>query len=69
MLRSRDRQFILLLAVDILVYVFCNAMLAVVIIREQLTQYHAKWVTQAEVGKALRNIGQFSSHVLFCISC
>ena len=67
--RARDRQFILLLSVDIFVYIFFNLMLTAVTMQEQLTQYQQKSMEQGAIQILVRQIGQFCTQVPFCISC
>ena len=67
--RARDRQFILLLSVDIFVYIFFNLMLTVIIVRDQLTQYQEESIEQRAIEVFVRYIGQFSAQVPLCISC
>ncbi|CAF0825246.1 unnamed protein product [Adineta steineri] len=62
---SKDRQFVLMVAMDICIYIVCNAMLLIVIIYYQVAQN----VGVLQLYIFLRLVGSFLSDISFCIGC
>ncbi|CAF0992909.1 unnamed protein product [Adineta steineri] len=62
---SKDRQFVLMVAVDIFIYIACNAMLLVVIIYYQIVQNN----DFTHMSIFLNFVGSFLSDISFCIGC
>ncbi|CAF1026475.1 unnamed protein product [Adineta steineri] len=62
---SKDRQFVLMVAVDIFIYIACNAMLLVVIIYYQIVQNN----DFTHMSIFLNLVGSFLADISFCIGC
>ena len=67
--RSRDRQFVLMLLIDILVYVLCNVIMPASLMYEQIIQYQGKNSEQIQIVLLLRNVANFSILIPFCVNC
>ncbi|CAF0825521.1 unnamed protein product [Adineta steineri] len=62
---SKDRQFVLMVVVDICIYVACNAMVFVVVIYYQIAQNTG--LTQISIFLSL--VGSFLSDISYCVGC
>ncbi|CAF3910668.1 unnamed protein product [Adineta steineri] len=62
---SKDRQFVLMVVVDICIYVVCNTMLYVVVIYYQIAQNTGL----TPIGIFLSLVGSFLSDISYCIGC
>ncbi|CAF0825288.1 unnamed protein product [Adineta steineri] len=62
---SKDRQFVLMVVVDICIYIACNSMLVVVVIYYQIAQNTG--LTQ--INSFLNLVGAFLSQISFCTGC
>ncbi|CAF0863268.1 unnamed protein product [Adineta steineri] len=62
---SKDRQFVLMVVVDICIYVVCNTMLYVVVIYYQIVQNTGL----TPIGIFLKLVGSFLSDISYCIIC
>ncbi|CAF0863439.1 unnamed protein product [Adineta steineri] len=63
--RSKDRQFILMVVVDICIYIVCNIMLYVVVIYYQIAQN----IGSLQIEIFLNLVGSFISYISYCIGC
>jgi hypothetical protein len=66
--RSRDRQFVLMLSIDIITYILFNFMMPVSLMYEQISQNRERSVTQTYIILLIRNVAIFSVHIPFCVN-
>ncbi|CAF0991618.1 unnamed protein product [Adineta steineri] len=62
---SKDRQFVLMVVVDICIYIACNAMVSVVIIYYQIVQN----IGFTQISIFLHLVGTFLFEISFCTGC
>ena len=67
--RSKDRQLILILLSDIMIYIISISMLSGVIIYQQFTQYEVKSYEQIQIDLFLQSVAAFINHIRFCVEC
>ncbi|CAF0828792.1 unnamed protein product [Adineta steineri] len=67
--RSKDRQLIKILLINITVYIIFNLMPAIVLPYEQIVQYQSKSLAQSQMNSFLISVSIFISYVPICISC
>ena len=65
--RSKDRQMLRILFVDITVHVGFNVMICIVVMYQQITQNKVKDPVEIQIMRLLINTGAFSSYIPFCI--
>jgi hypothetical protein len=68
-IQSKDRQFILMLLMDIIIYILFTSMLSVVVVYQQITQNARLSVEQTQIDLFVRNVAVFSTFIPFCIGC
>jgi hypothetical protein len=66
---SKDRQLIIMLVVDVIIYALFSFAIAVFIMYQQITQNIAKSFDQVQIESAIRNLCLFSMGIPICISC
>lgn len=64
---SRDRQFLILIIKDVMIYILFTFIMPISLIYDQVTQYQIKNVIEIQQGNLLRNVAIFSVHIPFCI--
>jgi hypothetical protein len=67
--RSKDRQFALMLFIDISTYIIFSFMLSVILMYQQITQYDVKSPIQTQFGLFLKNLATFINYISTCIGC
>jgi hypothetical protein len=67
--KSKDRQLIRILLMDIIVYIVFSLMISLVLMYAQITQYRSKDVVQLQIDAFLVNTGTFSAYIPYCIGC
>jgi hypothetical protein len=67
--RSKDRQLMLILLSDIMIYIISNSMLSGVIMYQQFTQYNVKSYEQTQIDIFLVNVSIFFNFIRFCVEC
>ena len=67
--RSKDRQLMLILLSDIMIYIFSTYMLAAVTMYQQFTQYNRKTYEQTQIDAFLLNLALFINYIRFCVEC
>ena len=65
----KDRQLLRILLVDIIVYIFFNAMLVIVLLYQQIKQNQMPTLVERQMQNVLANIAVFSTYIPFCIGC
>lgn len=66
--RSRDRQLILMLFVDITIYIFFSLILAISLMYEQITLKRPKTPDVYYTEAFIKSIAMFTAHIPFCIN-
>jgi hypothetical protein len=64
---SKDRQLVLMLLIDIVIYIAFSAVMVIIIMRQQITQYQTKDLVQIQFEIFLRNVATFSVNIPFCV--
>ena len=67
--RSKDRQLMLILLSDIIVYIISTSMLAAVTMYQQFTQYNVKSYEQTQIDDFLASVARFINYIRFCVEC
>ena len=67
--RSKDRQLIKILFVNISIYIIFNMMLSIVLMYQEVTRYNTKTQVETQIENLLSSIGLFSYYIPFCIGC
>ena len=67
--RSKERQLLRILLIEIIVYVIFNLMLAIVLIYQQVKQNEVKTPVQQRIQSLLLSVGAFSTYIPFCTGC
>jgi hypothetical protein len=67
-IQLKDRQIVLILAKDIIIYIVFSSMMSIVFLYELITQYHIRTIEQKEVEHFIRYISTFCVSFPFCIS-
>ena len=67
--RSKDRQFSLMLFIDISVYIIFSFMLSVILMYQQITQYNVKTPLQTQLVLFLKTLSTFINYISICIGC
>lgn len=65
----KDRQLILMLLIDIIIYLIFTGMLSVVVVYQQITSTTVKSTEQTQIDMFVRNIAVFITFVPFCVGC
>lgn len=65
--RSKDRQLILILLVDITIYIFFSLILAVTLMYEQITLHKPKTTEVFFIETFIKSVAMFTAHIPFCI--
>ncbi|CAF1242275.1 unnamed protein product [Adineta steineri] len=68
-MRSRDRQFVLMLIVDIVTYILFDFIMPCSLVYEQITKSQTSTIAQTQTVYLIKNIAIFSVHIPFCINC
>lgn len=66
--RSKDRQLILMLLIDITIYIFFSFILAITLMHEQITLNGTKTPETFEIQSFVKSIAMFTAHIPFCIT-
>jgi hypothetical protein len=66
--RSRDRQLILMLLVDITIHIFFSFIMAISLMYEQITWNRVKTVEGFYIEMLIKSVAMFTAHVPFCIN-
>jgi hypothetical protein len=67
--RSKDRQLIKILTINIGVYLICNLMLSMILLYDQITQNWIKSALQNQIDLFLLYLSLFISYIPFSIGC
>ena len=67
--RSKDRQLMVILLSDIMIYIISVSMLSALVMYQQFTQYHVKSYEQTQIDGFLQTVALFINYVRFCIEC
>ena len=68
-IRSKDRQLILILLIDICVYIIFNWMYTIFIMYQQITQYNTKSIVQSQIELLIFYVSLFSYYIPICVEC
>ncbi|CAF0721953.1 unnamed protein product [Adineta steineri] len=68
LLNSKDRQLVLILLVNIIIYILFSFMLTAVAMYEQITQNDTKSFEQIQIDLFARNVAIFSTYIPFCVN-
>ncbi|CAF1059952.1 unnamed protein product [Rotaria sordida] len=68
-IHSKDRQFVWMVLIDILLYAIFCSMAAIFLTHQQITQYQQKSIEQVQLDIFLKQITVFCLHIPFGISC
>jgi hypothetical protein len=63
----KDRQLILMLLIDIMVFIIFSSLTVFYLLEEQITQYQTKSYEQIEVETFIGNVASVSVNVPFCV--
>jgi hypothetical protein len=66
--RSRDRQLILMLFVDITIYIFFSLIMAISLMYEQITVKRDKTLEASYIEGFVKSVAMFTAHIPFCIT-
>lgn len=66
--RTKDRQLILMLLIDITIYIFFSFIMAVTLMYEQITRDKHKSLEQFQIESLIKSIAMFAAHIPFCIN-
>ncbi|CAF0860684.1 unnamed protein product [Adineta ricciae] len=67
--RSKDRQLLLLLLVDIAGFVCFTVFLGVFLMYQQITQYNTKSSEQTQLEQVIRNVCFYVNYIPYCLNC
>lgn len=67
--RSKDRQLLRILLVDIIIYLMFALMVTIVLIYQQFANYLTRTSVEIQIQSLLLTCGIFSAYVPFCIGC
>ena len=67
--RSKDRQLMLILLSDIMIYIISTSMLSAVTMYQQFTQYNVKSYEQTQIDDFLSSVALFINYIRFCVEC
>ncbi|CAF4133617.1 unnamed protein product [Rotaria sordida] len=68
-IHPKDRQFVWMILIDILLYAIFCSMAAIFLTHQQITQYQQKSIEQVQLDIFLKQITVFCLHIPFSISC
>ncbi|CAF3662108.1 unnamed protein product [Rotaria sordida] len=68
-IHSKDRQFVWMVLIDILLYAIFCSMAAIFLTHQQITQYQQKSIEQVQLDIFFKQITVFCLHIPFGISC
>ncbi|CAF3559171.1 unnamed protein product [Rotaria sp. Silwood1] len=68
-IHTKDRQFVWMVLIDILLYAIFCSMAAIFLTHQQITQYQQKSIEQVQLDIFLKQITVFCLHIPFGISC
>jgi hypothetical protein len=63
----KDRQLILMLLIDIMVFIIFSSLMAAYLMEQQITQYETKSYEQIEVDTFIGNVASVSVNIPFCV--
>jgi hypothetical protein len=66
--RSKDRQLILMLLVDITIYIFFSLIMSITLMYEQVTLNRPKTDEVFQIGIFVKTVSMFTVHIPFCIN-
>jgi hypothetical protein len=66
---SKDRQFFIILAIDIVVYMICSSTLSAVYLYDLITQYNVESSFATQFDLSFRNMAIFLNYISVCIGC
>ena len=66
---SKDRQLMVMLVMDIIIFLLFDLAVAVYLMYQQVTQYDTKTDERRQTESLMRAIVIFSVYIPFCISC
>jgi len=66
--RSKDRQLIVMLLVDITIYVFFSFIIAISLMYEQITLGRSKTPEVFQVETFIKSVSMFTAHIPFCLN-
>jgi hypothetical protein len=67
--RAKDRQFSLMLFIDIGTYIIFSFMLSAILMYQQITQYNVKSPAQTQFELFLKSVAVFINYISVCIGC
>ena len=67
--RSKDRQLIRILLIDIIVFILFNLLVCIVLMYQQFNPNHSSNPLAAQIQNLLFQVGVFSTYIPFCIGC
>jgi hypothetical protein len=67
--RSKDRQLMLILLSDIMIYIICTSMLSGVNMYQLFTKYNVKSYEQTQIFSFLNYVSIFINYIRFCVEC
>ena len=68
LVRTRDREIVIVLAKDIVVYILFSSISSIIFLYELITQHHVKDVARIQLEHYIRYMGIFCVSVPFCVS-
>ncbi|UJR06850.1 hypothetical protein I4U23_011139 [Adineta vaga] len=67
--RAKDRQFALMMFIDISIYMIFSFMLSAILMYQQITQYNVKNSVQIQLDTFLKIVATFINYISMCIVC
>ncbi|CAF1485662.1 unnamed protein product [Adineta steineri] len=64
--KSKDREMIMILVKDIIVYIIFSSITSIIMIYELITEHHIKNVEEKEVEYSIRYVGMFCVSMSYC---